>query len=869
MIVTKHSVLIGIVILLIGTGCSLLKSDSSPYETDYVIELDTIRVTNEIDVYPYRPSETRVWDLLHTKLDVRFDWEKQYLYGKANLTLTPYFYASELVTLDAKGMDINEVSLVRNGFRSELPFQYDGAFIQAELPNRYTKADTIELFIEYTAKPNELELEAGDAITDAKGLYFINPLGEDPNKPMQIWTQGEVESSSCWFPTIDAPNERTTQELCMTVQDTFKTLSNGTLTFSTLNGDGSRTDCWEQDLPHAPYLFMMAVGDFAVVKDTLWDTLEVSYYVEPEYEVYARDIFGKTSKMVETYSEMLGVTYPWDKYAQVVVRDYVSGAMENTSAVIFGDFAQCTKRELIEDNPEDVIAHELFHHWFGDLVTCESWSNLPLNESFATYGEYLWFEAEYGRAKADIHLQVDLENYLDEFNGGKAENMIRFHYDVPLDMFDRHSYSKGGRILHMLRKYVGDEAFFAGLKKYLNDNAYRPAEIHHLRLALEEITGEDLNWFFNQWFLSSGHPQLTVEYSYNDSLKQQVIHVKQNQNLELFPLYKLPIDVDLYYSNNRVERQRIVIDKADQYIALPVIEAPLAVDFDAEKMLLAEIENRIPIEWHIALNQESDLYITQMQAMEAFGAYAKKQSRAKDALTEGLSSDNWGVQLAAIEQSDVLFEEDEEGAAAIFHDLVRNASYFEVRYQALNQLADRNLADTSLLKAAIQDEAYSVVYLAMQILIGVDLDMAIATADTLQQDPYPGLKIVSANAFAFSGKARYEPLFLELDTLLSSYDRIDYYVVYSIYALNSDNDAIINRALKILEKGAVTDDIWFIRYYAIDGINKLRDAYKEQLAESSERDKAMIQAKIDDLNAILKRIKAQTEDNELQSLFSE
>jgi aminopeptidase N len=295
------------------------------------------------------------------------------------------------------------------------------------------------------------------------------------------------------------------------------------------------------DLPHAPYLFMMAIGEFAIVKDK-WRDREVNYYVEPKYEIDARAIFGNTPEMMEFFSKKMGVDYAWPKYSQVVVRDYVSGAMENTSATIHGEFVQQTAREMIDRNNEDIVSHELFHHWFGDLATCESWSNLPLNESFATYGEYLWNEYKYGRDIADIGLESDLKSYLDE-SKMKQEHLIRFYYENREDMFDRHSYAKGGTILHMLRKYLGDDAFFAGLKLYLTNNSFKSAEVHDLRLAFEEVTGEDLNWFFNQWFLNQGHPKLSINYNWDAATMSQQITVEQLQDLNTTPLYKLPVPV--------------------------------------------------------------------------------------------------------------------------------------------------------------------------------------------------------------------------------------------------------------------------------------------------------------------------------------
>ena len=346
----------------------------------------------------------------------------------------------------------------------------------------------------------------------------------------QVWTQGETEANSCWFPTIDSPNERMTQDIYITVDNKYLTLSNGLLKESINHGDTLRTDHWTHQIPHAPYLVMMAVGEFKVVEDK-WRDIAVNYYVEKEHLPYAKSIFGNTPEMLEFYSNKLGVDYAWQKYHQIIVREFVSGAMENTTAVIHGDFFYKTDRELLDDDDEATIAHELFHHWFGDLVTCESWSNLPLNESFANYGEYLWFEYKYGPDKADHHGYSETQGYLRE-SMEKQVDMVRFDYNDSEDMFDRHSYNKGGRILHMLRKYMGDDAFFAGLKLYLETNKFKTVEMHQLRLAFEEVTGEDLNWFFNQWIYSSGHPELKIDYSYNADEKLQLITVEQLQDLK-------------------------------------------------------------------------------------------------------------------------------------------------------------------------------------------------------------------------------------------------------------------------------------------------------------------------------------------------
>jgi aminopeptidase N len=488
-----NTLVLVIVASITFSACGLFKKSSGTSKDDIaVINLDTVQaVATAPQPVVYQAAESRINDLLHTKLDVSFDWSKQYLYGKATITAKPYFYPTSKLILDARGMEIKEVSLLETIINSEssvkdkkkapvaetkttskkpLTYTYTDELLTIDLGKEYKNTEEYTIYIEYTAKPNELKKKGGSAaITDDKGLYFINPEGKEKNKPMEIWTQGETQSSSVWYPTIDHPNERQTQEIYMTVDKKYTTLSNGELIFSTDNGDGTRTDYWKAELPFAPYLSMMAVGEFAVVKDNPWRGKEVNYYVEKEFEPYAKAIFGNTAEMLEFYSNKLGVEYPWNKYSQVVVRDYVSGAMENVSATLHGEFMNTTDRELLDGDHEDVIAHELFHQWFGDLVTCESWSNLPLNESFATYGEYLWIEHKYGLDAADLHSAQSRSGYLAE-SARKQVSLIRFQYDDKEDMFDGHSYNKGGQVLHMLRKYVGDDAFFASLKLYLQTN---------------------------------------------------------------------------------------------------------------------------------------------------------------------------------------------------------------------------------------------------------------------------------------------------------------------------------------------------------------------------------------------------------------
>ena len=409
------------------SGCQVNKppvtENTATVQTPPPATPDSVPTTGMPDVAtakgPYQPATTQLHDLMHTRLRVRFDWQKQYLIGEATLTLKPYFYPQKTLILDAKGMDIKQVQLVADAGEKDLKYTYDQHKLTITLDKTYTRTDQYQVFIAYTAKPNELEAKGSAAITSDKGLYFINPLGQDPNKPRQIWTQGETEANSAWFPTIDKPNQKMTQEIYITVEAKYTTLSNGSLQYSRKNADGTRTDYWKMEKPHSPYLAMLAVGEFAVIKDK-WRNIDVDYYVEPQYKNTAKAVFGNTPTMMEFFSTKLGFDYPWNKYAQVVVRDFVSGAMENTTASTFMESVQVDRRGLLDANWDYIIAHELFHQWFGDLVTLESWANLPLNESFANYSEYLWEEHKNGKMSADVAGLKEMQTYLGEAETNKS-----------------------------------------------------------------------------------------------------------------------------------------------------------------------------------------------------------------------------------------------------------------------------------------------------------------------------------------------------------------------------------------------------------------------------------------------------------------
>lgn len=634
----------------------------------------------------YRATHTKTTELKHTKLKVSFDFQKEHMHGEAWITASPYFYSTDQLVLDAKAMLIHEVRLDQNGKKSPLNYEYKDDQIKITLDKTYTKNQDYQVYIKYTARPNEVKQEGSAAINDAKGLYFINPRGEEIDKPTQIWTQGETESSSCWFPTIDKPNQKTTQEIYMTVPDKFITLSNGLLKSSTKEANGQRTDHWVMDKKHAPYLFFMGVGEYSVVKDK-WKNIAVDYYVEKEYEAYAKQIFGMTPEMIEFFSKVLHYEYPWQKYAQIVGRDYVSGAMENTTAVLHAEQAQQKPGDLIDENTwENTIAHELFHHWFGDLVTTESWSQLTMNESLANYSEYLWNEYKHGKDAADHHLMTDIEYYKHtaaDFN----KDLVRFDYASREDVFDLVSYNKGGSILHMLRNYVGDEAFFLALNDYLKTNEYGTGEAHQLRLSLEKITGKDMNWFFNQWYFGSGHPKLDIKYSYEPVKKEVVVSVSQAQSGAFF---EFPLAIDVY-EGTKVKRHNVWVSaKTKNDFVIGYTQKPDLIHVNADEILLAEINDSKTPEQYFHQYTNAKEFKSRYLAVENAKENLDKNSSALKTIVAALKDPFFRIRIEALSALDLSNSNQAKQALAQVEKMASSDGKTLVRGAALAALAKTN-----------------------------------------------------------------------------------------------------------------------------------------------------------------------------------
>ena len=821
----------------------------------------------------YRGAYTRVHDLVHMKLEVRPDWEKMQMDGQATLTLHPHFYSSDSLVLNARGMDIFRVALIKSSSDTvPLVYTYDKKLISIRLDRTYTKEEKYTVFISYKARPEDLESGGSTAIESDKGLYFINADGLDTEKPKQIWTQGETESNSVWFPTLEDPQQRMTQEISITVDSIYKTLSNGMQIRTRNHGDGMRTDTWKQTLPCPPYLTMIAVGDYAVVKDR-WRDLAVDYYVEHAYEPYAKMIFGHTPEMMDFFSRKFGVDFPWEKYAQIVVRDFVSGAMENTTAVVHIEGLQQTPREYLDYNYEDYIAHELAHHWFGDLVTCESWSNVVLNEGFANYAEYLWREYKFGRDDAE-YLNQKYLNYYFYSAAGKDPDVVRYHYADREDMYDQISYQKGGHILHMLRKYTGDEAFYASLRLYLLTHSFAPVEIHDLRLAFEKITGEDLNWFFDEWFLNKGYPRLVMRYEYPDSLHKQRVTIEQTQDFSKNPLYRIPMAIDIYVSG-KAERHMVVLDKAVQTFEFEVSAKPDLVNVDAEKMLICTKKDNKPRAQFVYQYYHAPLYLDRYEAVTKIGDGIESGSAESRMMLDAMKDPFWNIRLAAIRNSGDLAKDKEPGLRELLEQLAKSDPKSQVRLGALKALMKDYYDEKTevILAEALKDSSYLVIQTAFSQLAEKNQVRAREVAPSLEKESSNAVMEELAGFYTLDARPESNDFFRNsVHTKLPEQQEriIEHYGNY----LSQQNFRMREEGILWLDSLSRNSQPWYIRLASLNSMSDLQEELNKRLSNPSNdkqvltaTDLAQMKQQADSLESRIRDIKQKETNKKLLEYY--
>jgi aminopeptidase N len=794
--------------LLSLSACKVSKSNTAKTpaavaEAKIVIPDTTIKM--------YRASATKYWELVHTDIDIHFNLPERTADAIEKVSMHPYFYDTDSILLDAKSMIIKEVIDNQN---QPLSFTNDSLKLHIHLPKTYHQTDTLQLTIKYTALPYSGKLGGSSAIREDRGLYFINTNHEEPYLPVQIWTQGETESNSHWFPTFDNPIFKSTFTITLHVPDSFQTLSNGTMIKSTPESNHYHADTWYQSKPIATYLAMMAAGNYAISKET-WRGKEVNYYVPQQYAAYGKDIFHLTPEMIEFFSNKLNVPYPWDKYSQVVGYQYVSGAMENVSASLFGAFNLKDKRQLADDNNDFIIAHELFHQWFGDLVTAESWSNLTLNESFADYSEQLWTNYKYGDDARGAYWLQDITKYL---NAAKFHDppLLRFYYNSQEDLFDRISYSKGGVTLHYLHSLMGDKAFFDGLHLYLTQNAYGNGEVAQLRIAFEKVTGKDWNWFFNQWYLKGGHPQLGVDYNYDDTHKKLQVIITQQQP-DSVGLYELPMKTLIISGDKTKEVWWTVKHAKDTFIIdYENGQKPVVVPDVAHWVVGDWKDNKAPWQWYAQYKSATD-HVSKRFALTGLSSSYKTNDTCQLVYLMALKDKDPAIRTFAM----TLYTYDKSPKVtrewkAQLGKIAAQDSDNKTRAKALHALGDLGEAEfTSTYETAINDSSYKVAAEGLYALNRVNHKRAVEYARELHPENSMGnvLLYQCAQVIGSDGETNDLHFFTDKTLHLFENERKLFLNAFQNYLVHAKDD-------KTYEAG-----IDFMKEHALQYANSLEGIY--------------------------------------------
>ncbi len=593
---------------------------------------------DHVQYAPDRPA-----DVKHVKLDITLDFEQETVSGTVYTTFSTLYDDLKTITFDAVELHIERVKL-ENG--KELAYSVSEKKLIVTLDRPYSYGEEFTIAVEYHAKPRT-------------GLHFIKPAPEDPTRPVQAWTFGQTRYHSHWFPCHDAPNDRATTEIIATVPAQFITISNGDLLSVTAHG-ATKTHHWRHDIPHAMYLISLVVGEFAVIED-FYKSIPVTYYVRPDRKDDARLYMGKTPDMIRFFSEYTGIEYPYNKYAQTVVELY-TGAMEHTTATTHGFTLLLDKRASLDVDLVPVVAHELAHQWFGDLLTCRDWSNGWLNEGFATYFEELWGEYDLGTDHFKQSMLGLKQDYLGEDAHYRRPIVYHVYHDDGFELFDAHLYEKGAWVLHMLRHQLGEAAFKRAIHAYISRYREREVITADLERTFEDVTGRSLAQFFQQWVYSGGYPAFEVNYSWDSEHNMAKVKIKQTQHVDdLTPCFVTPVDLtftiptsdEAAKDENTTETRTISMHvtvgedgQVEQTFYMPLEREPLMVRFDPDGWLLKTLKFERPTKlMRYQLEHDPDI-LGRIEAAEASGEVSDDESIA--ALKQALLNDAfWGVRNAA------------------------------------------------------------------------------------------------------------------------------------------------------------------------------------------------------------------------------
>ncbi|MEQ9079271.1 MAG: M1 family metallopeptidase, partial [Sandaracinaceae bacterium] len=570
----------------------------------------------------------RAFSLDALSLEVLPDLEARSIEATAELTLRRVDPEARWAHLDAIAFDLIAVERLDGDAARGAAHQYDGEVLRVDLSDVPDGGEG-RVRVRYRATPR-------------RGLYFTAPDAARPDRPQQIWSQCQDQDGRNWFPCQDHPGQRMSTEMSVVVPKGWFALSNGVLV-SREETDGGERFHWKQEEPHPAYLVTLAAGELDASHEEAGG-VPVDYYVPKGQSAHVQRSLGNTPEMIRLFSEKLSTPYPWAKYAQIVVADFIFGGMENTSATTLFERALLDERAALDVDMDALVAHELAHQWFGDLVTCRDWSHAWLNEGFATYLEHVWKEHDEGRDAYLYNLEQDLELYLAEHRGRYGRPVVEKVWATPIDVFDRHLYQKGGLVLHVIREHLGDAAFWRGLAHYLERHRGGSVETRDLLRALENATGRSLEELFHQWIERPGHPGLEVAVEHGEGVvRVTVTQTQADKDDEGAFHLRLPIEI---VTEVGAEAHALELTRRVETFAIPASEPPRMVIVDPRMTAPGTLELKAP----------TDMLITQLKEAEsarprwcAVRALAKRnEPRARAALAEALTGDSfWGVRAEA------------------------------------------------------------------------------------------------------------------------------------------------------------------------------------------------------------------------------
>lgn len=517
-------------------------------------------------------SRAHALDVQNYTIRTSFDRAGKMVFGDTTVQLKPLNDGFKAFELDAAEMNFESVKLEPDN--TNVSFKTAGEKIFLTLDKNYSPDALISIRFKYSIKKPE------------KGIYFVDAEteGGKTTRHAQIWTQGEAEEARFWFPSDDAPDDKATTEQFITVEKDETAIANGELLETIENADGTKTFHYKMIVPHSTYLTSFVVGNYVKVSDS-YKTIPLGFYMYPGQEAVGRKVYGKTKEIMRVYEELTGVDFPYKKYDQTIVANFNFGGMENITATTMAD------TEILFNPPdvvEDLVSHELAHSWFGDLVTCKNWSELWLNEGFATFMEAAYREKIYGREDYLRKIGEDVAQFFVDDAVSKNRHPL---YNVTANpkndgIFDITTYQKGGAVIHTLRETVGTDNFWKAINLYLNRHKLENVETSDLQKAMEETSGMKLDWFFKQWIYGAGYPKLNVKPVYNASTKTLNLIVTQTQSADKITpeAFVLPLDVEISTVGG-TQTEKIEIEKRSENFAFKINGKPTKIIFDKEQKI--------------------------------------------------------------------------------------------------------------------------------------------------------------------------------------------------------------------------------------------------------------------------------------------